>query len=139
MITSAKPDLAAVVDDIQLPPEFSDEALALRFSEQHSDDLRFTAAWAKWSLWNGVRWLRDDTLHVFDMARTITRTASSECSERQNEGVARRVASAQSVAAVERLARADRRHAATVEMWDADLWLLNTPTGVVDLHTGRIQ
>ena len=41
------------------------------------------------------------------------------------------------MAAVERLARADRRHAATIEQWDRDIWLLNTPTGTVDLRTGE--
>ena len=39
---------------------------------------------------------------------------------------------------MERLARVDRRHAATIDQWDADLWLLNTPAGVVDLHTGAM-
>ena len=32
----------------------------------------------------------------------------------------------------------DRRHAATVDIWDADPWLLNTPGGIVDLHTGKM-
>ena len=40
---------------------------------------------------------------------------------------------------VERLARADRRHAGTADEWDADIWLLNTPGGVVDLRTGRMR
>jgi phage/plasmid-associated DNA primase len=30
--------------------------------------------------------------------------------------------------------RADRWHAATVDLWDADPWLLNTPGGVADLR-----
>ena len=47
-----------------------------------------------------------------------------------------KIASAKTVAAIERLARADRRHAATVEQWDADPWVLNTPSGIVDLRTG---
>jgi putative DNA primase/helicase len=46
------------------------------------------------------------------------------------------VASAKTVAAVANLARADRRLAATVEQWDADPWMLNTPRGLVDLRTG---
>lgn len=33
----------------------------------------------------------------------------------------------------------DRRHAATADEWDADLWRLNTPGGVVDLRTGEIR
>jgi putative DNA primase/helicase len=39
--------------------------------------------------------------------------------------------------AVERISKADRKHAATVEQWDADAWLLNTPAGIVDLRTGE--
>ena len=27
------------------PPEFTDEALALRFADQHQDDLRYTSQW----------------------------------------------------------------------------------------------
>ena len=49
------------------------------------------------------------------------------------------IASAKTVAAVERLALADRRIAATVDQWDPDPWLLNTPDGVVDLRTGNIR
>ena len=49
------------------------------------------------------------------------------------------LASAKTVAAVERLALADRQIAATVDQWDSDPWLLNTPEGVIDLRTGRAR
>ena len=49
------------------------------------------------------------------------------------------LASAKTVAAVERLAKADRRLAATIAQWDADQWLLNTPGGAVDLRTGKMR
>ena len=71
------------------------------------------------------------------MTGEICRAASVECRETPN--IASRIASAATVAAVERLARADRRHAATVEQWDSDPWLLNTPGGTVDLRTGRVR
>jgi putative DNA primase/helicase len=35
------------------------------------------------------------------------------------------------------LARSDYRLAATVDQWDTDIWLLNTPAGVIDLRTGE--
>lgn len=57
---------------------------------------------------------------------------------KQQQKTAVALASAKTVAAVERLARADRRVAATVDQWDADPWLLNTPTGIVDLRTGKL-
>lgn len=43
------------------------------------------------------------------------------------------------VTAVESLARADRRLAATIDQWDPDIWLLNTPAGIVDLRTGEMR
>ncbi|MGH3260885.1 MAG: hypothetical protein ACRDNS_02705, partial [Trebonia sp.] len=125
---------AATEDD--RPPEFSDEALALRFTSRHADSLRYVAAWGRWLLWDGAAWRFDETLQAFNFARTVCRQASSECNK---PSTASAVASAKTAFAVEKLAKADRRHAATVDQWDADPWLLNTPGSVVDLHTGRLR
>jgi putative DNA primase/helicase len=88
--------------------------------------------------WDGARWREDDTLAVFDRCRTTCRRASAECGDTK-ERPATKIAAAQTVAAIERLARADRRHATTANQWDTDPWLLNTPTGTVDLRTGEIH
>jgi putative DNA primase/helicase len=131
-------DLAEVaVDSEPLPPRFSEEALALRFSQKYKGELRYVAGWGRWMCWDGTRWREDDTLAVFDRCRAICRRASAECGDAK-ERAAIKIAAAQTVAAIERLARADRRHAATVEQWDSDPWLLNTPAGTVDLRTGEI-
>ena len=82
--------------------------------------------------WQAV--VYDDTLRAFDRVRKICREAAAECNKPK---IASLLASAKTVAAVERLAKSDRRLAATVDQWDADPWLLNTPGGVVDLRTGR--
>ncbi len=118
-------------------PHFSEDSLAGRFTQRHGDNLRYVAAWGRWLQWDGTRWTTDDTLHVFDRARQVCRAASAEPATKTN--ITTRVASAATVAAVERLVRADRRHAAVVGQWDADPWLLNTPGGIVDLRTGGIQ
>jgi putative DNA primase/helicase len=117
-------------------PAFSDEALALRFADQHADDLRYVAAWGRWLRYDGSRWAFEDTLAAFDFARRICRDAAGECNKSKAAAV---IASAKTVAAVERLAKADRRLAATIGQWDADPWLLNTPAGVIDLHTGKFR
>jgi putative DNA primase/helicase len=118
------------------PPAFSDEALALRFAERHADNLRYVAKWGEWLFWDGQRWQVEETLRVWHFARQVCREAAAQC----NDGkAATSVASAKTVAAVERLARADRRLAATVDQWDPDIWLLNTPAGVVDLRTGQMR
>jgi putative DNA primase/helicase len=117
-------------------PEFSDESLALRFAGLHATDLRYVASWSKWLSWTGKVWRFDETLATLDLVRRVCRAAASECNTHK---VAKDIASAKTVAAVERLARADRRLAANVEQWDADLWLLNTPDGCVDLRTATIR
>ncbi|HVI86835.1 MAG TPA: phage/plasmid primase, P4 family [Dongiaceae bacterium] len=121
--------------DNDVPPALSDEGLALRFAAMHADQLRYVAAWGQWLLWDGKRWQIDSTLRAFDLSRHICRASASQ-SEKPN--VAAKVASAPTVAAVQRLARADRRMAATVDQWDTDPWLLNTPGGTVDLRTGAM-
>ena len=105
------------------PPEFSDEALAQQFAQRHGDGLRFVAAWSHWYAWLGARWELDSTLDAFDRARAICRVASSAADK---DSVKRALASAKTVAAVERLAKADRRLAATTEQWDANPDLFNT-------------
>ena len=130
---SVADDLKAAMDNPENVP-FSEDDLANRFSALYADDLRYVAAWGRWYEWDGKRWAEDDTVKVFDLVRTVCRKAAAEA----NEG-SRALARANTVAAVERFARADRRHAARVDQWDADPWLLNTPGGTVDLRTGDVR
>lgn len=127
---------ASAHGDQDRPAEYSDDALALKFTELYGNNFRYTATWGRWSRWDGTCWRRDESLQVFDLARAVCRSTAAGV---ENQRVAPRIASAQTVAAVERLARADRQHAATIDQWDADPWLLNTPGGVVDLRTGELR
>ncbi|MBY0331886.1 MAG: bifunctional DNA primase/polymerase [Acetobacteraceae bacterium] len=115
-------------------PAVTEEALAQRFTTQEGDRMRYVAAWSRWFRWDGARWKQEDTLHAFDIARAICRDEAARCTDSGDRDA---LARASTVSAVERLARADRAHAATVEQWDADAWLLNTPAGIVDLRTGE--
>ncbi len=112
----------------------TEDALALAFTRRYHRDWRYVATWGRWLVWDGHRWRAEDTLAAADLIRSICRQAAVRA---DNAKVAAKLASSSTVSGVERLARADRRHAATSEEWDADLWLLNTPGGVVDLKTGR--
>jgi len=130
VIDSAKPFTSAE------PDKYSDDAVANAFSERH-DDLRYTAAWAQWHRWDGRAWEEDETLDVFDLARAVCRDIASTVEKQP--AIARGLNDAATIAAVERLARADRRHAAVVDQWDADPWLLNTPGGIIDLRSDQMR
>jgi putative DNA primase/helicase len=112
----------------------TEDALALAFTRRYHRDWRYVAAWGRWLVWDGLRWRTEDTLAATDLIRSVCRQTAVRA---DNPKVAAKLASAGTVSGVERLARADRRHAATTDEWDADPWLLNTPGGVVDLKTGR--
>jgi putative DNA primase/helicase len=89
-----------------------EDALALVFAAAHADDLRYVAKRFQWLSWDGLCWTEDSTLHTFDRVRDLCREASAK-------------ATATTVAAVEKLAKADRRLAATAAQWDAAPWLFN--------------
>jgi len=56
-------------DETDLRPiQYSDDALALRFAEEHRERLRRVEDFSSWYLWNGVRWARSSTLEAFDWA-----------------------------------------------------------------------
>lgn len=134
--TNSALDAQVIQLDSLRPPAFTDEALALKFAERHSADLRFVAAQGKWYVWTENRWQQDETLLAFDMVRATCRQASAEC---DRQGVAKVLASSKTVAGVERLAKSDRRLAASVDQFDADPMLLNTPGGVIDITNGRMR
>jgi len=114
------------------PPAFSDDALALRFIDQHKDTLRYVPSLGKWLRWDGKRWCFDERLIAHDRMRKICRAAAIECNQAK---LAKLIASNKTAAAAERFARSDQRIVATVDELDADQWLLNTPGSTIDLHT----
>jgi hypothetical protein len=115
------------------PPEVSDHALATNFAERHKGDLRYVAEWSRWMQYDGRCWREDKTLNAFWLVRKICCEASVLPNR---SGIRIALASMKTIAAVERLARCDRELAATVDQWDSDLMLLNTPGAVIDLRTG---
>ncbi|BBD81067.1 phage/plasmid primase, P4 family [Aerosticca soli] len=114
----------------------TEDALALAFTRRYHRDWRYVAAWGRWLVWDGRRWRNEETLAATDLIRGVCRHAALQA---DNPKLAAKLATSGTVGGVERLARADRRHAATTAEWDADPWLLNTPGGVVDLRTGRMR
>ena len=116
-------------EEDRAPPEHSEEALALCFADRHAGGLRYVAALNRWLSWTGVYWRSDDTLQAFDLARKIAREAAAACGAGKKRKLAAVIASAKTVAAVERLAKADRRISATIDQWDDNPDIFNPEAG----------
>jgi putative DNA primase/helicase len=110
----------------------SEDQLALDFSHRHTDELRYCALWGKWLQWDETRWRPEPTLKAYDLARAVAHDYAKSLDDDK-------IGSAKTVNAVVQLARADRRHAAVTEQWDTDIWLLNTPSGTIELPKGLLR
>lgn len=120
-------------------PRFSEDALALRLAHVHDLQLAYLAAWSRWLKWEDGRWVIDDTLAIYDMVRKLIHAELAQAQGDNINKIPKHLHEGRTVAAIERLARSDRRLAATVDQWDKDPWLFNTPVGTVDLRTGWIR
>lgn len=130
-------------DALELPPQYSEEHLASMYTRLHSEDWKFVAEFSKWFWWDEFRWRPDLTLRAFDLARELAREVSAQAlsdpslSRTQQTRVGAVMGSAKTVAAIERLARADRGHAMVADAFDKDPGLLNTVSGVIDTRSGQ--
>lgn len=132
-------------DEVMLPPEYSDDALARCFTAEHAGEFLYVAAWGRWERWDGARWIHDEKGQAQHAARMVLREQANEILRREYEfkaktrGMATSVSSVRAVNAVISLARTDPRHSASPNQFDADQWALNTPGGIVDLRTGLMR
>ncbi len=115
-------------------PEFSEESMALAFTKMHTGRFLFVEKFGRWLYWDECKWVDDQKLRAFNAVRRICRDTAKTVNE---PGLSRRIASYKTAYAVERLARTEM--AASTDQWDTDLWLLNTPNGVINLRDGSIR
>lgn len=141
-----KPQLSVVGNTVRvqeidpsadLPPAYSEDALAEAFTLGPGQDWRYTAAWGVWHKWTGQRWEEDVKKQVTWEARNVCREKSNEPGDLTKAG-RQKIATLKMVNSVLGLAGADPRHATAPNDWDADPWLLGTPSGVIDLRTGHL-
>jgi putative DNA primase/helicase len=117
--------------------DFTENSVAKVFEVWHSKDLRFDHNAGLWFRWNGNTWQEDQTKIAFHWARRLSdRVATVNLNVKA--GDLKTLGSASFARNVERFAQADRAFAITSAVWDRDLYLLGTPSGVVDLRTGEL-
>ena len=126
-------DAATILDGLRARTPASDDlisegAVADAFSREHHDRLRYDHHAGKWFLWDGTRWKREETKLAYRWAHQKAKALAA------STDIAKVILSAGKAAfaaGVERLAQSDRAFAVTSEIWDANPWLLGTPSGTV--------
>jgi putative DNA primase/helicase len=115
-----------------------------RFVSQHGENVRYCYPWARFLVWTGAQWERDEAGKVYRLAKETVRGIYQEAAQSENE--TRRKALAQHATRSEAEAKikamlelAKSEIPVSPEELDADPWLLNAPNGTVDLRTGELR
>ncbi|WP_164517187.1 phage/plasmid primase, P4 family [Tabrizicola piscis] len=138
--------------------DLSHDALARDLGQRGwNRDAKFVAVQGRWYLWDGRRWAVDDCLRHMTLVRGFLQQRACELrawadakaeglSEAESEKITawatregRSLRSANTVAAVSTLARSNPASVTLADAFDADLFLLGTPGGTVDLKTGMLR
>jgi putative DNA primase/helicase len=128
-----------VKPDYVPPVPNSEDSLAVLFVQRHGESLRYVASQDRWMEWTGKLWQQEDTLLSFERAREIAKgEADALRGDPKTQSLARSLVTAGTIAAVTKIAKADRAVAATTRQWDKNLMQLNTPDGIIDLTTGKV-
>lgn len=112
------------------PIDVSEDAIALAFTAEHGETMRFDHDTGKWYQWGHTHWRELKIPAAFHYARLIGRKMAAG---------AKTICKASVAGGAERFARADPTHAVTSEIWDADPWMIGTPRGTLNLKTGRMH
>lgn len=122
----------------------TDMGNAARLVRHARGQLLHAEGWG-WLVWDGTRWSKETLGREQELVKeTVIRMASEEVplAKADEKELHKHVKTSQSLRSVQaslKLAASDPVFARTVDSFDQDDWVLNTPSGVVNLHTGEVE
>jgi putative DNA primase/helicase len=122
----------------------TDVGNAKRLIHRHGHNLRYCWLWSKWLVWDGRRWIRDDSGEVFRLAKdtvaNIYREAAVAPDDETRKALAGHAMRSEAGARIKEMVDLARSDVPIMpDELDADPWLLNTRSGTVDLRTGKLR
>jgi putative DNA primase/helicase len=136
----------------QKPPagrgeHYTDLGNARRFIAQHREDIRsLGVARRPWRVWDGTRWVSDESGEADRRAKATVRSLYAEAAHAgdpdERDGLLKHAARSEQaprIHAMMTLAATEPEICATLDTFDADPWLLNVENGTVDLRKGALR
>jgi putative DNA primase/helicase len=119
---------------------------AERLVTLHSGSIRYCAPRRKWLVWDGKRWVWDETGEVVRRAKATVRSIYGEAERAPSKEAARKLSehataseSASRLRAMVHLAASERGIPVLPDELDRDPWILNVANGTIDLRTGALR
>ena len=130
----------------QPPREFNltDLGNAEHFIARHGVDIRYCYAWARWMIWTGTRWERDEAGRAHRLAKETVRGIYQEAAgaedENRRKALAKHAARSEAEAKIRAMLELAKSEVpASPDEFDSTPWLLNAANGTVDLRTGELR
>ncbi|QDV79866.1 DNA primase family protein [Botrimarina mediterranea] len=128
------------------PRAMTDVGNGERFAARYGGQVRYVAAWNKWLLWDGRRWLEDATEEVMRLGKFAAKAIHAEAAIAEDEDRQKEITkfafasqSRSRLEAMLAMARSEPPIAISYTSLDADPWLLNFENGTVNLKTGVLR
>lgn len=128
---------------------WSDTGNAKRFVRLHGENIRWCDPWQKWLVFDGTRWVIDETRHVEHLAKDVSATMFAELGERFASMDEKRVdaamrfikatANERNIRAFLTLAKSETGIALMPDVFDRDAMLFNVANGTLELRTGKLR
>jgi len=124
----------------------TDASNAELLARQHSQDIRYVPAWKQWIIYDGKRWVSDQTGAIYRKAlqtvRSMRREASQLADKKARKALwthAEQSESRSRLDAMVSLAQKVLPLPVSHDELNNNPWLLNFNNGTVDLHTGELR
>ena len=128
------------------PPRFNltDLGNAARLVHRHGRNLRYCWLWRKWLVWDGQRWVKDDSGEVYRLAKhtvaTIYQQAAAAPDDETRKALAKHAMRSEAGTRIKEMVDLARSDVPVMPgELDASPDLLNTESGTIDLRTGELR
>ena len=117
---------------------------ARRLVHRHGRNLRYCWLWRKWLVWDGKRWVKDDTGEVYRLAKetvsSIYQEAAAAPNDEARKELGKHATRSEAGARIKEMVDLARSDVPVMpDELDASPDLLNTESGTIDLRTGELQ
>jgi phage/plasmid-associated DNA primase len=127
------------------PPHLTDLGNAQRFREMHAKNVRHSVQLG-WLIWDGKRWLRDETQEIERLARETVKSIYQEAADCNDKDYRQKLAewasrceSVQKINAMLTLAESEQGIAVQSKIFDSNPWLLNLGNGTFDIKEWKLR
>ena len=117
---------------------------ARRLVHRHGRNLRYCWLWRKWLVWDGKRWVKDDTGEVYRLAKetvsSIYQEAAAAPNDETRKELGKHATRSEAGARIKEMVDLARSDVPVMpDELDASPDLLNTESGTIDLRTGELR